>query len=324
MQALPELVSQLGADFPAPVLIAFHIGSYPVDLPGRFSSRGALRAQFAVDGAKVEAGYVVVAPPDHHLLVDRDRLKLSRTARENFARPAIDPLFRSAGYAYRHRVVGVLLTGQLDDGSVGLQAIKAYGGTTVVQDPEEAAYPEMPASAVAAANPDYVLPLRDIPRLLRELVPTTAKPTHPSAAAERFSREDQMATGRVTTIDTLNAIGTPSSFSCPECGGAIWQIGDPEHPHYRCHTGHAFSTLNLALGQEHAVEEALWNAVRAMEEKRSLFERRASAARLAGNERSAHELELSAQTTAEQLRVVRQLVTAGATAMHLEAALPST
>ena len=104
MQALPELVSQLGADFPAPVFIAFHIGSYAVDLPARLTRSGALRAQFAVDGTKVEAGHVVVAPPDHHLLVDHDRLKLSRTARENFARPAIDPLFRSAGYAYRHRV----------------------------------------------------------------------------------------------------------------------------------------------------------------------------------------------------------------------------
>ena len=217
----------------------------------------------------------------------------------------------------------MLLTGQPDDGSVGLQAIKAYGGTTIVQDPEDAPYPEMPASALAAERPDYVLPLREIPALLRELVSTPAKPAHASAAAERFS-EDLMATGRVTTIDTLNALGAPTSLSCPECGGAIWQIGDADQPHYRCHTGHAFSILNFALGQEHAVEEALWNAVRAMEEKRSLFERRASAARLAGNEKSAEELELSAKTTAEQLRVVRQLVTTGSTPRRLDAAVPST
>ena len=128
-----------------------------------------------------------------------------------------------------------------------------------------------------------------------------------------------MATGRATTIDTLNAIGSPSSLSCPECGGAIWQIGDDDRPHYRCHTGHAFSTLNLALGQEHAVEEALWNAVRALEEKRALFERRAKAARSVSDERSAQELELSAKTTAEQLGVVRQLVTAGSSTTRLDA-----
>lgn len=324
MQALPELVSQLGTDFSAPILIAFHIGPYAVDLPARINKGSGLPAQFAIDGQKLEAGRVVVAPPDHHLLVERDRLKLSRTARENFARPAIDPLFRSAGYAFRQRVVGVLLTGELDDGSVGLQAIKAYGGTIIVQDPNDATYPQMPASALALAQPDYVMPLHEMPALLRELAETPAVPTQLSAAAEMFTRENQMAMGSVTTIDALNAIGIPSSLSCPECGGAIWQLGDAATPHYRCHTGHAFSTLNLALGQEHAVEEALWNAVRAMEEKRSLFERRSKAARAAGNEKAADELGLSAMTTAEQLRVVRQLAVAGSSPTRQDEAIQTT
>jgi two-component system chemotaxis response regulator CheB len=159
-----------------------------------------------------------------------------------------------------------------------------------------------------------------MPALLRELAETTAAPAQPSAAAETFTRENQMAMGSVATIDALNAMGIPSSLSCPECGGAIWQLGDAAAPHYRCHTGHAFSTLNLALGQEHAVEEALWNAIRAMEEKRALFERRSKAARAAGDERAAEELGLSAHTTAEQLRVVRELAVAGSRPARLDEA----
>jgi two-component system, chemotaxis family, protein-glutamate methylesterase/glutaminase len=312
MQALTQLASKLGSDFPAPVLVAFHIGPHASQLPACLNAKGGLHSEFAVDGARLQSGRLVLAPADRHLMVERDRVRVTRGARENYSRPAIDPLFRSAGYVYRHRVVGVLLTGQLGDGSVGLQAIKAYGGTTIVQDPADAAYPEMPATALAIAHPDYVVALKDLPQLMHDLVATPAAPVQPSTAAETFSMEHQMATDQLGTIETLNSIGEPAGLSCPECGGAIWRIGEEPAERYRCHTGHAFSTINLALGQEHAVEEALWNAVRAFEEKRSLFQRRADSARRAGDERAAEESELVVNTTAEQQAIVRRLVLAGA------------
>jgi two-component system chemotaxis response regulator CheB len=169
VEALNALVTRLAPDIPAALFVVQHIGRNPSCLPEILSGAGPLHAVHAVQGQTVRPGEIYVAPPDHHLLVKRGYVTLSRGPRENWARPAIDPLFRSAAAAYGPCVIGVILTGGLSDGTAGLRAIRDAGGRAVVQDPSDALYPDMPASALDHAGADHIAPLRDMPVLLVEL-----------------------------------------------------------------------------------------------------------------------------------------------------------
>lgn len=167
--ALLELAAALPADLDAAIGVVLHVGKRPSILPELLAARGKLAARHPKDGEPLVAGTIYVAPPDHHMLFTQDSVCLSREPREHHARPAIDPLFRSAALAWRERAIGVVLTGELDDGTAGLALIKEFGGIAIVQDPATADEPSMPASAIAHVAVDHCLALAEIAPALRRL-----------------------------------------------------------------------------------------------------------------------------------------------------------
>ncbi|MCL1468460.1 chemotaxis protein CheB [Argonema galeatum] len=270
LKALGALVGTLPTDIDAALFIVQHLAAdKPSILPKILADVGSLPASHPSDGEPIQKGRIYVAPPDHHLLVNQGSMRVVRGPQENRFRPAIDALFRSAARAYGSRVVGVVLTGYLDDGTVGLQAIKKQGGVAIVQDPKEAEYPSMAKNALRYVKVDRCLPLAEIPDLLVQLSnqPATeeAYPVTEEIEIESRIAEQQMNTQEF--LENVEAIGTRTTYTCPECNGSIWQIGKEEPVRFRCHIGHSFTANVFLSEQTQNIENALWSAVRAMEEK---------------------------------------------------------
>jgi two-component system, chemotaxis family, protein-glutamate methylesterase/glutaminase len=270
VHALQRLVADLPTDFPAPVLIVLHIGHHRSQLPELLKPKSG-RAMHAEDATPLKAGEILVAPPDQHMLVEGDRVRLSRGPKEHFSRPAIDPLFRSAAIAHGPAVTGVVLTGLLDDGTAGLQAIKSCGGTTVVQDPADAQEPSMPSSALRHVDIDHCVPLAGMAEVLGRIV--SQAPQAMPAVPARLIHEHELTLKRGHPLMHLNEIGTPSAFVCPDCSGGLWELKDVDPPRYRCHTGHAYTLRTLQHAHSIGTDEALWNALRALQEQRFLLEK---------------------------------------------------
>jgi two-component system, chemotaxis family, protein-glutamate methylesterase/glutaminase len=265
VQALAEVVEGLPEDLPAAVFTTIHLGAGRSALPEILTRSGRLPAGHPVHGEPIRRGRIYVAPPDRHLQVGSGHLLVARGPRENGTRPAIDVLFRSAAQTYGPRVVGVVLTGNLDDGTAGLLEVKARGGITVVQDPAEADYPGMPQNALQSVPVDYVAPLAEIGALLARLArEPAAESAHPVAGTGELLGESG------------EDFGKPSGFTCPDCGGGLWEWQEGELTRYRCRTGHAFSPESLAAEQEGALDTALWVALRALEENADLSRRMAN------------------------------------------------
>lgn len=280
--ALLEIAAQLPPAFPAPICIVQHIGSHPSLLPEILRFRGANHAMHAEDGQRLTSGTLHVAPPDRHMLLDGDTLRLTNGPRENYSRPAIDPLFRSAALTLGSRVIGVVLTGQMDDGTAGLKAIKDCGGIAIVQDPATALEPSMPSSALRHVEVDHCVALDQIAPLLQRLVGTPAQAPAPATVPEHLVLEVAINRGEGTMEHLLN-IATPSPMTCPDCGGGLWEMKDQKPLRYRCHTGHAYSSLSLAVSQRDAAEHALWSGVRALREREMLLRRLANVADATGD-----------------------------------------
>lgn len=219
VSALLQLAG-LPRDLPAVVGMVLHVGVQPSILPHLLSARGPLPALHPELGQALRPGSVYVAPPDRHQLFTADAVRLSRGPPENRARAAIDPLFRSAALHWRERAVGVVLTGELDDGTAGLQAIKDCGGAAVVQDPADAVEASLPASALAGVDVDHCLPLAGIAAVLARIV--GHEPAAPAAAASAgVAREQAIFEGR-QVMENLDTVGRQSPLTCPECGGSLW------------------------------------------------------------------------------------------------------
>jgi two-component system, chemotaxis family, protein-glutamate methylesterase/glutaminase len=241
--ALLELAASLPRELDAVVGMALHVGSRHSILPELLTARGRMPAIHPEDGQPLRPGIIHVAPPDFHMTFTADRVRLSRSARENHARPAIDPLFRSAALAFGDRAIGVVLTGDLDDGTAGLAAIKQCGGIAVVQDPATAVEPSMPASALQHVAVDHCLPLARIPDTLVQLVGRTPA-ARGAPAPEPLRREHAIFEG-VSVMANLAAMGTSSTLTCPDCGGSLWEVDGSRPLRYGCHSGHAFSARSL-------------------------------------------------------------------------------
>jgi two-component system, chemotaxis family, protein-glutamate methylesterase/glutaminase len=274
VEALLTLVRRLPPTLPAAVFVVLHIPAQsPSMLPQILGRAGTLIAEHGVDNAPIKHGHVYIAPPDHHLLLESDRMRVVRGPKENRHRPAVDPLFRTAARAYGPRVIGVVMTGALDDGTAGLRAIKMRGGIAVVQNPQEALYAGMPQSAVQHVDVDYVMPLAEIGSLLARLV------TEPAADEHEFPVPPEMELeARVVGMDQSVAhqgekVGPPSDFSCPECGGVLHELHDGDMLRFRCRVGHAFSSESVLAEQAEALEVALWTALNTLEESASLSRR---------------------------------------------------
>jgi len=272
IEALRKLFSQFPADFAAAVFVVVHTSRHSESqLASVFQRESSLPVSFASDRHPIKPGHVYVASPDYHLFLETDQMRLTRGPLENNMRPAIDVLFRSAAVAHRHAVVGVLLSGMLDDGVLGLAAIKRCGGKTVVQSPEEALFSDMPKNAIAAVEIDHVVTIAQMTDTLLHCLrqPLDTETTVPQALAQ----EAKMARRVTSSPDAMAKIGDMVAQSCPTCGGPLWQVKSAPILQHRCHIGHSFTAPALVEAQAHKVEEALWIAFRTLEERGRLLER---------------------------------------------------
>lgn len=273
VDALKVLAAGLPKSLPAAVLIVMHTSpDGPYLLPDILGRVSPLRVSKVKNGDLIEPGRLYIAPPGHHLLVKGDRINLSRGPKENRSRPAIDPLFRTAAAAYGSRVVGVILTGMLDDGTAGLSAVKERGGITVVQDPEDALYPSMPTSAIRHVSCDFVLPISEIASRLTRLTREPASNSEVVPLSRLMEIESRFAEMETMSMKDMDTIGSHAGVSCPECHGPIWKIKAGTLHRYRCHVGHAYTAQSMLAGQIEAQETHLWQALRLMKERVSLIE----------------------------------------------------
>jgi two-component system, chemotaxis family, protein-glutamate methylesterase/glutaminase len=310
VEALKTIVSALPADLDAAVLLVLHIPVHtPTALHTVLDAAGPLHTKLAEDGEHIRHGKVYVAPTDRHLVVEGKHLRLTRGPRENRVRPCVDVLFRSAALHFGPGVIGAVLTGTLDDGTAGLWAIKDRAGVTIVQDPQDCEWNSMPRSALKHVSVDYVLPLaaigETIARLVREPVPSHVAQV---TARDRMKIETEIAIeGDALRRGVMN-MGEISSNTCPECHGVLVKIQEGSVLRFRCHTGHAFSLQTLLVDVDDAIDDSLWNAIRAIEE-RALVLREMEAMALSSNERATAK-ECATQAKDAELRAqrVRDLV----------------
>jgi two-component system chemotaxis response regulator CheB len=312
VEALTKLVKQLPADLNAAVVIVLHVASKsPSVLHYILNSAGKLPAFEAQDGQAINTGQIYVAPSDYHLLVRLGYLQLKQGPKENHHRPAIDPLFRSAARAYGKRVIAVVMTGMLDDGTAGLIAVKMRDGVAVVQHPDDALYPGMPESAVENVEDiDYILPLAEIPSILVTLVNKPLLPAAQKPVPSEMEYELDMAQNEAQENSSLPP-GKPSTFTCPDCGGTLWEIEEGKMLRFRCHVGHAFGSETLQALQSEDIEEALWSAMRALREKAMLSERMASRMRDRNLISAAQQLEQEAQEAQKRSALIQEVIGMG-------------
>jgi two-component system chemotaxis response regulator CheB len=309
VEALTTLVRGLPEDLPAALFVVLHIPPYiESHLAAILNHRGPLPATDAVHGAAIAPGHIYVAPPDHHLLVRDGHVELTRGPRENSSRPAVDPLFRSAARAYGPRVVGIVLSGALGDGSAGLMAIAARGGVTVVQDPQEALFEGMPRTALKYVRVDHVLPVRQIPallgRLAREPVAKKGTPTMsdieeimPQLVHRDFTAQERDERSEQTTV-----------YTCPECGGTLWQVDHQGLVQFNCHVGHAYAPESLLGEMSEDLEAALWRCVRMLTEKATLTRQLAGRLQAAGQRDQAARVAEQAHLDDRHVQLLRSVL----------------
>ncbi|WP_369830238.1 chemotaxis protein CheB [Mycobacterium sp. E1747] len=265
VEALSRLAAGLSPDVPYAYLVTLHIPAGAPSMLGRIVDRsGPLPAVTAEDGAKLEPARIYVAPPDRHLLAADHRVVLSQGPTENGHRPAINALFRSVALAFGPQAVGVLLSGVLDDGVLGLAAIRSRGGTTIGQSPDDALFPAMPANARDAGVLDREAAAADIGAILKELSHQKMKdPTMEREAGMELENRIAMMSRFSTDFDT-EQLGTPSGYTCPDCNGSLVSLSEGN---FRCRVGHAWTADALLAARDNEVEGALWVALRSLQEK---------------------------------------------------------
>ena len=312
VQALSTLVSTLPPNLPAAVFIVLHVPAEPPSMLPTILSRDAhMPVSHAKNGERIEHGRIYVAPPDKHLLIENSQIKLVHGPKENLHRPSIDNLFRSAARWAGPRVIGVVLTGARDDGTVGMRAIKQQGGITVVQDPVEATFPSMPMSVMQDISVDYSVPLREIGPLLTRLAHEPVAEEGSYRLAEEVELETKIAGQEMDSgelIASVERLGRISKLTCPECQGALWEMHDEDMLRFRCHVGHALSAESLSDGQANRLEVALWSAVRALEEQMILAKRIVERARKANRLRAATMFERRAEDAEKYSGIIRRLL----------------
>jgi len=216
----------------------------------------------------IENGHIYIAPPNEHLVLTSDQIVVGYGPRENSWRPSIDVLFRSAAATYNSQVIGIIMTGFLNDGTSGMMAVKQSGGVAIVQDPNEAEVPDMPLSVLNNMEVDYSIGLSRMSETLRHVMTQKPEPVEPPA---EIIAEAQLAARMAVGIDKVSRLGDRSVYSCPDCGGGLWKIEDEGLTRYRCYTGHAYDEAELLTKQGEGVEATLWVAMRMMEERSTLY-----------------------------------------------------
>jgi two-component system, chemotaxis family, protein-glutamate methylesterase/glutaminase len=309
LQALMELVKGFPPDLPAAVFVVMHVTPYHrSSLPQILSRSGPLPAQHAEHGAPIERGRIYVAPPDYHLLVREGMMELARTARENRTRPAADPLFRSAARAYGPRVAGVILSGTMGDGTVGMMVVKGYGGVTLVQDPGEVLYDGMARRAIEYADIDYVLPVREISSRVASLASPDERPEEDTTMSTTYQDPDAIIQRDLAEQVEGRRAGDTAVYSCPDCGGVLWQMEAGKVVQFRCHVGHTYSPELLLVQKSETLEAALWAAVRTLVEKSTLTRQLAARLEAEGDADRAAEVAQQAELDQQHISIIRDTI----------------
>ena len=277
LNALSEFAGQLKPGMDAAVFIVMHLSRTSITdfLMHRLQPLTQLKCEIASEGASIQKDHIYIASPNLHLLVKKGNIILGRGPEENRWRPSIDVLFRSAAAAYSTRVIGVILTGLLNDGTTGMLAIKRSGGTCIVQDPNEAEYPDMPLSVLNNMEVNYCINLADMGEVIAGITETTPEE---KPAPNDVVIESQIAERVVVDYENVMQLGEKSIYACPDCGGGLWQInkdgqGQGKDDRYRCHIGHSYSEKDLVIKQGEIFESTLWTALRIMEERKILLKK---------------------------------------------------
>jgi two-component system chemotaxis response regulator CheB len=303
-------VRSLPPDLPAAVFVVIHLSEgFPNALSRILKGAGPLAAAHPKDGEQIESGRIYVAPPGFHMLLEPGLVRVVRGPKENRHRPAVDPLFRTAARAYGSRVVGVILTGALNDGTAGLLAVKRRGGVAVVQDPDEAPFSGMPQSALEYVDVDHCLPLEEIASLLARLSREPAKEEGDYPVSEEMEYESKIAGLDPSTVESGAPPGELSSFSCPECAGPLYELRDGQFLRFRCRVGHAYTADSGMDAKADVLENALYMALNTLEENAEIAER--LAARLRGLQllHAAERFEKRAKEARKRAVVIRRVLT---------------
>jgi len=295
LPAITQLVRALPGDLPASLFIAMHLRPESNShLPTILGRAGQLEAIFPRYREPIRRRYIYIAPPNWHMVFEEHMVRLKDGPRENGVRPAIDPLFSSAAREYGSRVVGIILSGSLDDGTAGLGAIKAHGGIAIVQEPAEAEFDGMPRSAIENVSVDYILPVAQMATRLIELIGKE------DDTLELLGETENMPNGDMPQWEL--------QFACPDCGGVLLPIKDGSFVHFRCEVGHMYSPKTLDSEQTRNAENALWAALRVLGENARLSFRLAARMRERGNEFSAHQFEERGEEAERHCENIREVL----------------
>ena len=309
VEALQTLIGGFPASLSASVFVVLHI---PPDATSRLHevlrANSALPVEPASDGSPIVPGRIYVAVPDRHLLIENDRIRVTRGPKENRARPAVDVLFRSAAYHKGSKTIGVILSGNLDDGTAGLWTIKDRGGIALVQSPDDAFYPSMPKSAIEHVNVDHVLPVADMPPVITSLTEETISAKQLEQKVTRMETEINIAVGKNPLMNGSLQLGPISPNTCPTCHGVLVRINEGKIIRYRCHTGHAFSMQSLftQLGEE--IDITLMTALRTIDERIFLLLQMEQLAREGQDERCASDYTRQIKVSRQWLRQLLEMI----------------
>jgi two-component system chemotaxis response regulator CheB len=307
IETLIELFRQMPKKLAASIFVVCHVSPYsPGVLPKLISRVGKLPATHATDREPIKPGHIYVAPPDRHLLIEDSLVRVTQGPKENRFRPAVDPLFRSAAYTYGSRVIGVILTGALDDGAAGLWAVKERGGLAVVQDPNEALFASMPLSALNNVEVDYQVPVSEMAPLLVQLTSESAEERGGSAMSDEMEIEIKFAAKGGPGNEDVERLGELSGFTCPECHGSLWQMHEGGILRFRCRTGHAYTAQALLADLSESVEEMLWGVIRGLEESSVLIEHIGQHLQQKGQGETAEDFQARAQDIQRRIELLQQ------------------
>ncbi len=310
VESLREFVARLDANLPAAVLIVLHFPATSRSmLPTILNRARTLPAASATQDQPLRHGHIVVAPPDYHLVVvDDGTSTVARGPRENGSRPAIDVLFRSAARACGPRVIGVILSGALDDGTAGMINIRQRGGLVLAQSPDEATYPSMPASVIQHVGADRIGTVAELAAAVNELTRASGIHTVPPEPSGVLTSEVEMADMNDRAFANPDRPGRPSGYSCPDCSGSLFEIDEAGLLRFRCRVGHAWSAMALLAAQSQGLEDALWMAFRSLEEKAALSRQLADRAGERGNALSRQRYLDKAAEASRSAALIQQLL----------------
>jgi two-component system chemotaxis response regulator CheB len=307
IEALIRVFERLTAEFDAAIFVVLHMPPAGGHALARILDRaGPLPASVAVDGERIQSQRVYVCSGDHHLVLGNGHVHVKGGPRENGHRPAADPLFRSAAAYYGSRVIGVILSGALGDGTAGLLAVRRHGGVAIVQHPEDALYDGMPRNALEYVDANYVAPADEIGPLIERLVAEDVDGTDPEPLTAKEGEEvKEMETELPVPPEDL---GSPSPWPCPDCNGVLWSIEEGENFRFRCRVGHAWWPDTLLAQQGAQVEMALWVALRALEDRAALSRTLAERADAGGRSLSAHRFRRELSDIERSIQILRNMV----------------